>query len=304
MPQKGQEEAAVNPTVPSAPRIARITGFSVSLFGILCVVLPARAQRRPLQTDDASLVAVGHVRAELGVEFLQGQRYSLSGLKGDLTRLGVLSMHAGVGEYAEFQLSGVVRNFLSVTQRTPPVIPPDFEGNATSDFGDLVLGAKLKLLPESPRRPALAFKFSVQLPNASNESGLGKDETEFYGTLIFAKSLGRAQILGNLGLAILGSPVVPNTQADKLVYGFAGIVPLYSRLNLVAEVYGLQGPQRTGNEDSGQARVGLQFLSGSLRWDAAAIAGLRHDDADSGLALGVTYEFQAFGRTRAPKTIR
>ena len=31
---------------------------------------------------------------------------------------------------------------------------------------------------------------------------------------------------------------------------------------------------------------------------------LHRYDADSGLALGVTYEFQPFGRARGPKTIR
>ena len=294
----------MKPTVQSAPRVTRITGIAAFFLGVCCIARPAWAQQRPLRTDDARLVAVGHVRTELGIEFLQGQSYPLSGLKGDLTRLGIFGLHVGVGDYAEFQLSGVVRDFLSVTERTPPVIPPDFSGNATSDFGDLVLAAKLKLLAESPRRPALAFKFSVQLPNATNESGLGKDETEFYGTLILSKSLGRAQMLGNLGLAVLGSPVEPNTQADKLIFGLAGIVPLNRHLNLVGEVYGLQGPERTGNENTAQARVGLQFVSGSLRWDAAAIAGLHHYDANTGLALGVTYEFQAFGRTRAPRTIK
>ena len=78
------------------------------------------------------------------------------------------------------------------------------------------VGTKLKLAGEKGARPALAFSFAVQLPNASNESGLGTDQTEFYSKLLLTKHLGKMAFRGNLGLAILGSPVQPNSQADLL----------------------------------------------------------------------------------------
>ena len=131
--------------------------------------IPSLAQQRPLKTDDADIVPTGRVRLEFGVEFLQGQRFSLSGLEGDLTRLGVADVHVGVGEYAEFQISGVVQDFLSVSRRTPAAIEPNFAGDATSDVGDLVLATKLKLMPERKSHPGVAFKFAVQLPNAETE---------------------------------------------------------------------------------------------------------------------------------------
>jgi hypothetical protein len=262
------------------------------------------AQQRPLLTDDAQVVPFGRVRAEFGIEFLQGQRYSLSGLEGDLTRLGVVSAHVGVGELAEFQISGVVQDFLSVTRRTPPVIAPDFAGNATSDVGDLVLATKLKLMREKERRPALAFKVSVQLPNASNESGLGADETNFFASLLLEKHFGRVRGLANIGLAILGSPVTPNSQTDLMTYGLAFVVPVHRKVNFVTEIHGRQGAERLGNENHSQARFGAQILAGGLRWDLAAIAGLKRLDADTGVAIGVTYEFQAFGKKRSIKTIK
>jgi hypothetical protein len=79
---------------------------------------------------------------------------------------------------------------------------------------------------------------------------------------------------------------------------------MHRRLNLVGEVTGREGPERVGNESRAEARVGLQLLSGAIRWDVAGIAGLRRYDASSGISLGLTYEFQAFGKTRKPKTIR
>src|SRR5512136_2605406 len=94
---------------------------------VFCLVFPwaSYGQQRPLRTDDAELLKTGMVRAELGVEFLQGQRYSLSGLRGDLTRLGVASIQIGVGDYAEFKISGVAQDILSVSSRTgqPPIAP-------------------------------------------------------------------------------------------------------------------------------------------------------------------------------------
>ncbi len=273
---------------------------------ILLLGLPvfSLAQQRPLKTDDADIVPTGRMRLEFGVEFLQRQRFSLSGLEGDLTRLGVAGVHIGVGEYAEFQISGVVQDFLSVSRRTPAAVEPNFAGDATSDVGDLVLATKLRLMPEKESRPGVAFKFAVQLPNASNESGLGTDETNFFASLLLAKRLGRAQFLGNLGLAILGSPVVPNSQADLLTYGFAMLIPVHRKVHLVGEVHGRQGPERLGNESQSQVRLGAQVQAGGLRWDVAGIAGLKRFDPDAGLAVGITYEFQAFARKRSPRTIK
>jgi hypothetical protein len=44
---------------------------------IVCLVCPlaARGQQRPLRTDDAEILKTGRVRAEVGVEFLQKQRF-------------------------------------------------------------------------------------------------------------------------------------------------------------------------------------------------------------------------------------
>jgi hypothetical protein len=272
--------------------------------GALMMQFQVFAQQRPLRTDDAELVKTGRVRLEFGMEFLQGQQFPLSGLEGDLTRVGVTGIHVGMGEYAEFQLSGVIHDFLSVTDRTQPILPPDFSGNSTSDFGDLILATKLKLAHEKGARPALAFKFAVQLPNASNESGLGTDTTRFYGSLLASKHFGKLQLIGNVGIGILDSPVQPNSQSDLVTYGAAAIVPLKPKINLVGEVSGRGGDQEPGSESEAQARLGVQFWAAGLRWDIAGIAGLQEFDARSGVTIGLTYEFQAFGKKKAPTTIK
>ncbi len=276
-----------------------------TMFVILALfAVPAAGQERPLATDNPELIPVGAVHADFGVDFHHRQKYTLSGLEGDLMRFGEMMVRVGVGEFAEFQISGVFRDFLTVTSRSTPAIPPTFAGNSTSDFGDMILGTKLKLAGEASKRPAVSFKFAVQLPNASNESGLGHDETEFYASTLVAKHFHGAELIGNVGLAILGSSVVPNSQADLLTYGAAFVLPVTGRVDFVGEVNGRQGPpNRIGNESLAQALAGVRIRSGGLRWDVAGLAGLNRFSPGSGLTVGVTYEFKAFQRKKGPKTI-
>jgi hypothetical protein len=267
---------------------------SLFLGGACLLALPAWGQQRPLKTDDADLVGTGRIRTEAGMEFLQNQRYSISGLDGDLARLGVASIHLGVGEYAEFQISGVFQDFLSVSKRNSPAIAPSFSGNTTNDFGDLVLASKFRFTPEKGLRPAIGFKFAVELPNAKHDSGLGNDETEFYSSLLVSKHYRSVWLLANVGLSILPSPILRGRQADMTTYGFGMIVPAGRRINLVAEINGRRGPVRQGNEAQSLVRAGAQIWTGPIRWDIAGIAGLKPYDADSGVTVGMTYEFPAF----------
>lgn len=262
-----------------------------------CPVL--RGQQRPLKADDAQLLEVGRIRSEFGVELLQRQKYSLSGLQGDLTRAGIAKVSVGLGQYAEFQISGVFQDFLSVSQRSAnPPIPPSFSGNSTSDFGDLVLATKIRLAAEKGSRPAFAFKFAVELPNAKHDSGLGNDQTQFYSSILASKQVGKARLLGEIGLAILGNPVVVGRQADVLTYGFGLLVPIHPKVNLVGEINGRRGPspERIGNEDQSVARVGIQIRAAGIRWDLGGIAGLKHFDPASGVYVGITHEFKAFNK--------
>ena len=52
------------------------------ILWIVCLVCSSNAfgQQRPLRTDDAEILPTGRVRMEFGIEFLQGQKYTLSGL--------------------------------------------------------------------------------------------------------------------------------------------------------------------------------------------------------------------------------
>jgi hypothetical protein len=206
-----------------------------------------------------------------------------------------MGLQVGVGEYAEFQISGVLQDYLSISKRYPAERPPDITGNSTHDFGDIVLATKLKLAAEKGARPALAFKFGVQLPNASQTKGLGTDETQFYGGMLVSKRIGQARLLGNLGLAILGNPV-GSGQADLLTYGAGFILPVHPKINLVGEINGREATaqEKTGNESQSQVRFGIQIRAAGLRWDMAGVAGLHTYDPDTGVVIGIAYDFKAF----------
>src|SRR5215470_11825360 len=81
------------------------------------VSLPAFAQQRPMVTEDVQTVKPGAVRFEAGFDFLQDKDYSVSGLNGDLARLGVVSLTFGLASNVEAEIGGPIRNRLSINRQ-------------------------------------------------------------------------------------------------------------------------------------------------------------------------------------------
>src|ERR1044071_9043638 len=133
---------------------------------LLCFVTVAQAQQRPLLTEDVDIIPPGTIRIEAGIDFMQGATYTVSGLKGDLTRVGVVGVNFGMGPNVEFQIEGVAQNYLSINSRGVSAIPLSLApgANSTNDTGDFTLWAKFKLRNETRRGPSLGFRFGVGLP--------------------------------------------------------------------------------------------------------------------------------------------
>ena len=85
-------------------RIAFILVLLASFAGI------AGAQQRPLITEDVDIIPPGSIRIEAGIDFMQGARFPVSGIRGDLTRVGVIGVSFGMGPNVEFQIEGVAQN--------------------------------------------------------------------------------------------------------------------------------------------------------------------------------------------------
>jgi hypothetical protein len=58
------------------------------------------------------------------VDFLQNAKFPLSGLRGDQTRVGDIRVKVGFSSNVEFQVEGVLQNFLALNSAAvPPPIP-------------------------------------------------------------------------------------------------------------------------------------------------------------------------------------
>ena len=269
-------------------------------FVVLCSSV--FAQQRPLITEDVDIIPPGTLRIEGGLDFMQGAKYSVSGIKGDLTRVGVIGVNIGMGPNVEFQIEGVAQNYLSINSRGPSAIPLNLASgaNSTTDTGDFTLWAKFKLRNETKRGPSLGFRFGVALPNSSQGSGIGLNQTNAYGSILVGKKFGadgRFNTFGNLGLAILTAPTQLFSQNDVITYGVAGIFRINKQFSVAGEVNGRAntrpGSGPLGTESQSEARLGMQIRASGLRFDFAGIKGLTSFSPNSGFTVGVTYDTPA-----------
>lgn len=272
---------------------------------LLFTATPLCAQQRPLKTQDVELIDPGHVLVEVGFDFLQDARFQLSGLRGDLTRIGVLGVNFGLGKMVELQIQGTVQNFLSVRDQVAAPVRPDLglRSNSTRDFGDFTIATKIKLIPERGRRPAIGLRFAFEMPNSSQTKGIGLNTTNVFLGVLVQKHFGKLNAFANLGLGILQSPVAQFTQNDVFTYGVAVIYPVHKRINLVGEVHGRHSTRRItpaliGTESRSEARLGGQFFAGGFRWDLAAIIGLTGNAASTGVTFGVSKDLSLFEHVR------
>lgn len=263
------------------------------LPAILLFTISASAQNRPFKTELPWTVGEGNVRAEVGVNFFQDVTFRLSGLRGDLTEIGILGLRQGLGKRAELQLFWTSLRALNVHERfgAPNSAILDFSGNSTSDVGNMVLGTKVVLIEETDSRPLFGFRFAVELPNGSTEQGLSTDETNFRSEILVGKRFDRLSLAGNAGLAILGDPLSGGAQDDLFTYGLAALYRLTSRISLLVDWNGRAGPGGIGTEEKSELRIGSQIQAAGFRWDLAAMAGLLETDPSSGFIFGVTREF-------------
>jgi hypothetical protein len=273
------------------------------LFFILILLvfsaINSLAQQRPLITEDVDIIPPGSIRIEAGIDFMQGAKYTVSGIRGDLTRVGVIGINFGMGPNVEFQIEGVAQNYVSINSRGVSAIPLELAPgvNSTNDTGDFTLAAKFKLRNETRRGPSLGFRFGVQLPNSNQARGIGLNQTNAFGSILFGKKFGRDgrfNTFGNLGLAILTAPTRLFTQNDVITYGAAGIFRINKQFSVAGEANGRAntrpGSGPLGTESQAEARLGMQIRASGLRFDFAGIKGLTSFSPNSGFTVGVTYD--------------
>jgi hypothetical protein len=268
---------------------------------LLCTLpLAAHAQQRPLVTEDPETIGAGRVLVESGLDYARDAEFPASGLQGHLFRFPLIGVSVGVSSIAEIQIDGGLYNRLSITDRDPAPLASmvTATGDSTSSIEDLVIGTKVRLVSEGMSRPSAALRFATKLPNASNESGLGLDTTDFFASVLMAKTVQSVRIVGNLGVGILGDPTRGDRQNDVITYGLSFARAVTQAAEVVGEVNG-RADTRAGDPPPGTGsrstvRFGGRYTIGTLRADAALVFGVTSSDPGVGVAAGFTYVFNAF----------
>jgi hypothetical protein len=272
----------------------------IALAAGLLLSVPAAAQQRPLLTQDPEVVGSGNILIEGGIDYGRDIYYPLTGLTGNLWRIPMIGLSFGAGSIVEIQLDGGPYDKLSITNRAQAPLSGAVTatGDSTHDVDDVVFATKIRIVPETPSHPAFGLRFSTRLPNASQESGLGLNTTDFHAQFLAGKTVQSIRIVGNIGLGILGDPTDATNQNDVLDYGASLARAVKEGVEVVGEINGRwstrSGPPPPGTENRAALRLGGRLTRGTVRIDAGIILGMTPRDPSFGFTAGATYVFKAF----------
>ncbi len=276
--------------------VTRLVG---GLLGLCLAAGAAEAQQRPLLTEDPEPVGDGLVLLEAGVDRTWSHIYPVSGLKGHQLRFPRLGLSFGMGSQAEIQLEAVSMSHLVISERfaAPLAHMVEVPGDTTRGWDDAVIGAKVKLMSEGARRPAVGLRFATRLPNASNESGLGLDTMDFFQSLLVGKTVQSIRLVGNVGVGILSDPTRGDRQNDVLTYGISLARAITTASEIVGEINGRVSTRRgtppPGTESRGRMTFGLRYTRAAVRFDAGLFTGLTSLDPKIGVTTGLTWVFRS-----------
>jgi len=276
--------------------------WTVVMAGVCAgVAAPARAQSRPLVTEDPETVPAGFILLEAGFDFLNGAKYPVSGLTGNLTKIGTFGLSFGVSSIAEIQIDGGLANRLAITSIDPTApLASRYTGgpDATSSFEDMTIGAKVRFASETERRPAFAVRFVTRLPMVGTDTGLGTGTTDFNIGLAVAKTIQSTRVAANVGLGIMGDPVQGDRSNHLLTYGLSFARAVRTGTELVVEFNGRldtgSDEPPVGTDSRMIIRVGGRFTHGPVRFDGGLLLGVTDRDPSWGFTVGATWVFKAF----------
>ena len=276
----------------------RVTRVGYWVLGLCLTAGPVCAQQRPLQTEDPETIGDGLILLETGIDHAWDQTFTVSGLEGNVLRGPLLGLSFGMGPNAEIQIDGVSFNRLRISGRfEAPLSSVVNASDTTYAFGDMVIGAKIKLVSEGARMPAIALRFATRLPNMSNESGLGLDTMDFFQSLLVGKTMQSIRVVGNVGLGILSDPTRGDRQNDVLTYGVSLARAFAESAEIVGEINGRASTRRgtppPGTESRATMTFGIRYTRGTVRFDGGLFTGFTSRDPFVGLTGGLTWVFES-----------
>lgn len=216
-------------------------------------------------------------------------------MAGPSTQL-TLELGAAVGQAVPFSTAQADRAWIALSGRwqvaDPVFLRASYQalgarwpsGVQSVGSGDLRLGTRARFLALGPWTGGLDWE--VKLPNASNESGLGTDETDFLARGWLAWEKERWILQADTGMAILGDPNQDAAQDDAALVALRGAAAL-GPVWLDARVDGrLPSPR---NPPDVELAAGLSWgpERGRIGLRLEGFAGLTPAAADGGMRLSV-----------------
>lgn len=267
---------------------------AVRLAALLVALLPAalrgqlrRAPDVPYAPDEAGRMLLG-----AGTGRASGAEFPLSGLTGDLARLGALTVSYSFAPGAVLHVRGDALRVLEVESRGPASVPldDDVADGTTRDVGDFRVGALVRMVG-GVRGPSAGLHLGVKLPNSDERKGIGTNTTDVAGSVFGSWAAGAVRLTGDLGVAILEAPTEPFVQNDVVTYAAEALYrPSPGPLALALSARGrasTRGRVPTGTEDRGRLRLQAELRLERWRLDAGVSAGYAGTSPDWGVSAGV-----------------
>lgn len=277
----------------------RLLVVSLAAAILLALHAPAGASAQHRRSAAVPYVpdAPGELLVGLGGSLEDGALFPLSGLRGDLTRLGSVTVSYSFAPGAVFRIEGDVLRVLSVEgEERDPAVPLD-EGvrdGTTHDAGDFRLSTLFRLFGE-PDGLSGGLHLAVKLPNSDERAGIGLNTTDVFASAFGSWSTGPVRVNGDLGVGILEAPLERFVQDDVLTY--AGEVlfrPEGWDVRLSASASGranTRGLVPRGNEDRGRAELGVELTGDRWRADLGVRRGYAGLSPGWSIVAGVARTF-------------
>jgi hypothetical protein len=260
------------PPCAALPGLAWLVGAAVALAG------SAGAQTRPLLTETAATAPAGTVTLEAGLDFFAAEPNFLTGRERDRWDVPVLRLVFSPAANVELDLEWTAR----VIARDDP----DF--GDVSDWGDVTLRSKVRLMGDGEHGPILGARFTLTLPETSFGNGLGPNVLRMSAQALLTQRLGRLTLHANAGLGIHEEVLRPHEQRDFLAYGLALERRAGSKLTIAVEAAGRAGNGMAGADQRGEVRAGFRF-GGRRAGDVAVRRALTHADGSWGFTFGFSW---------------
>jgi hypothetical protein len=255
-----------------------------ALLAVALCGLPGRAwaQTRPLLTEEAKTARAGTVVLEVGGDFVGQEPNFLTGERRSVAQGPTFRFIFSPGDAVEIDVEWTAR----VAAFDDPVY------GDVSDWGDITLRTKTRVLKGAAHRPTVALRYSVTLPQTkccAAGYALGPNALRMTADVLASQDVAGFTLHGNAGLSTHDEVLRPHEQRDFLTYGLAVERPLGRRVALLGEWAGRAGRGMPGADSHSELRLGLRFGRERLRWDAALRRGLDPADGKWGVTAGLRW---------------